>query len=310
MTLRLVVGLISALSIAGCGDDSSENNPGGSGGSAGTTGGSGGGAGMVSTGGGGGSGGASGSGGSGGSTGGSGGSAGMMSTGGGGGSGGSSGGSGGATSEPLSGECEGHFQLGVEEDVEHIAGCTRIVGTLYIGDWMLTDVELPALTEVTERLEASDVQKIETLSFPALVSVGVGPVFTGNPVLRSVSLPVLRTASDIVFDDIPMITTVELPALETVDAFFEIEACGALVSVDAPLLHTIGAHLEVVDNPVLTTLELSALTSLSEASANTGLTITGNAMFPTCHAEAIRAQVDVTALETDAIQGNGEACPD
>ena len=63
------------------------------------------------------------------------------------------------------------------------------------------------------------------------------------------------------------------------------------------------------NNPVLPEVLLPALTKLSENSANTGFSVIDNPMFPTCRAEAIRGQVDVTQLENNTISGNLATCP-
>jgi hypothetical protein len=138
------------------------------------------------------------------------------------------------------------------------------------GSWWLNLVHLPALQAVDlsgaralGRLALVDAG-LRELSLPGLVTLGDHLTAYNNLTLRALRLPGLTSALELYFADNAALEVLELDALTQVDAAW-ISGQGALQALSLPALTTVTGALDVLDNPVLHTLDLPALESVGEA---------------------------------------------
>jgi hypothetical protein len=136
----------------------------------------------------------------------------------------------------------------------------------------LKTVELPKLQRVLQSVifQGSFTGNImETISFPALATLGGDFFVTSYNNIISVKLPALTRVSSISISGLPVLTTIEAPKLTTTDFHAEFSANPSLTTLNLSALTRVGGqfHLENVDAIV----NLNGVRSLTEVGGDLNL---------------------------------------
>ena len=136
----------------------------------------------------------------------------------------------------------------------------------------LVEVSFPKLTQTTGKFQVSNSVKVETISAPLLASVAQMDIKNNMNALTTLELPAFSSASEsqVVFQSLPVLKALNLPALKTVAGIFYVSPHGsdsgkqnaALESISLPEF-TAGTTLVVKYNPALKTLDLPKLVNLT-----------------------------------------------
>ena len=136
----------------------------------------------------------------------------------------------------------------------------------------LVEVSFPKLTQTTGKFQVSNSVKVETISAPLLASVAQMDIKNNMNALTTLELPAFSSASEsqVVFQSLPVLKALNLPALKTVAGIFYVSPHGsdsgkqnaALESIALPEF-TAGTTLVVKYNPALKTLDLPKLVNLT-----------------------------------------------
>jgi hypothetical protein len=107
----------------------------------------------------------------------------------------------------------------------------------------LTTINLSGLTSIYEYCNINDNKILNTLSFPALTIVPSNGDFSfyGNPVLTSISFPILATISEINVFENQKITSLNFPMLANVSNELGIQDNLSLTSIGLPMLSSCGS---------------------------------------------------------------------
>jgi len=142
----------------------------------------------------------------------------------------------------------------------------------------LVSLDLPALTDVATDIYVYGCPSLTTINLPALETTGRLYLGYGNntddpnPMLATLTLTALESATVVYFNGNSNLTTLSLPALLTTGTLW-VEDAAHLVTISAPLWGS-GATLFVTDSSQLTQVLFPALETLS-----IGLWIGGNESF-------------------------------
>ncbi|WP_294079848.1 hypothetical protein [Proteiniphilum sp. UBA5384] len=128
---------------------------------------------------------------------------------------------------------------------------TEMSGNLTFAVTTLTEVMMPKLRKVEGEVFFSvpvqrDPTALETIIFPALEEVGGRFGFGESNLLKSISLPALRTAGKLVFgvnSSTPDFIQLELPKLERCEGDVTFHQLAAMTDIVAPMLTYIGGDL-------------------------------------------------------------------
>jgi hypothetical protein len=167
----------------------------------------------------------------------------------------------------------------------------------------MTSLNLPELTTVgltpmqgfPVSLELRDLPALTTVSLPKLAAVGSDTLgdleLSDLPVLSSVDLRELRSVNaSLHLYGLTALTSFSAPSLTTVGTL-SIEGLNgktrneALTTVSLPLLDTVNADFVLLTNPVLTSVQLPALSSVGT------FNVTGNGALRQCVVDALFAKL-------------------
>merc|ERR1711977_680544 len=127
----------------------------------------------------------------------------------------------------------------------------------------LTDIALPALTEVGGTLEIYYNDALTNISLPSLTQVGRTLGIYYNDALTDISLPSLTEVGGylaISYND--ALAGISLPSLTEVGKELGIGTNAALTGISLPLLTQVGGHLAISYNDALTAISLPSLTEI------------------------------------------------
>lgn len=117
---------------------------------------------------------------------------------------------------------------------------------------------------------------LETISCPALTSVGFPIEFSDNEALSDLDLSALVSSQSTSFGNNDLLTALDLSSLTTVTSQFACSGHAILASLSLAALATVSGAFSCSSNPSLTSLALTSLTSIGET-----LTCTNNAALTT-----------------------------
>lgn len=188
--------------------------------------------------------------------------------------------------------CEGTFRPETPEDVEALADCVRITGSLYLDDFAGSAADFPALQTVegglSVRNESAARSRLASLAFPALNSVGGDLEVALSPALTQLDLSALvdvggsmsvgeTSVEEWHLDNLVSVagplhldcqasSTLALPSLETVEGTLQLGNTTQLSDLSLPALHTIAGDLRVLstfpEESGVATLSLPLLASM------------------------------------------------
>merc|ERR1711977_206081 len=128
----------------------------------------------------------------------------------------------------------------------------------------LTDIALPALTEVGGTLEIYYNDALTNISLPSLTQVGGWLAINRNAALAGISLPSLtEVGKELGIGTNAALTGISLPLLTQVGGYLEIAENAALADLALPLLtEVVGGDLEITRNDALADISLPSLTEV------------------------------------------------
>lgn len=183
-------------------------------------------------------------------------------------------------------------ELGLQEEVQRLAGCTQVTG-LVIRTGAPIDVSpLAELAEITGDLSIGPTIGLDEAAFNGLARVGGTIRVVTNGSLRGLYFPRLQQVGRIEIENNAVLTTISLPRLQTVDGTLLIAENDSLELLSAPMLATVGKELVISGHSKLNLLEMSRLSSVE------AVRIEGNPKLPTEIAERLASK---SSIETPSI---------
>jgi hypothetical protein len=149
--------------------------------------------------------------------------------------------------------------LGLQEDVQHVAGCTHVGGVRIRTGATLDVTPLHELEEISGDLAVGPTVGVDTVAFNGLLRVSGTIRIVSNGSLRGVFLPRLEHAGRIEIDGNVVLSTISMPRLVDVVGSLVVTDNAGLELLSAGNLQSIGGELVLVDHPKLNLLELSRL---------------------------------------------------
>jgi hypothetical protein len=142
---------------------------------------------------------------------------------------------------------------------------TGIMSTMIVNGVGITSLQLPVLTNVDLDMQLLYLDSLTTVEFPKLQRVLQSVIFQGtftNNTLETISFPALGTiGGDFYVTSYSNLVSVKLAALTRVSTI-SITGEPALTTIEAPKLTTTDFHADFSYNPALTTLNVNALTKV------------------------------------------------
>lgn len=149
--------------------------------------------------------------------------------------------------------------LGLQEEVEKFAGCSRASGVRIRTGATIDVSPLRELEEITGDLAIGPTVGVDTVAFNGLLRVGGTIRISSNGSLRGLFFPRLEHVGRIEVDGNAVLTTISVPRLQDVAGSLVITDNHGLELVSAGSLVTVGGELVIVDHPKLNLLELPKL---------------------------------------------------
>ncbi len=188
----------------------------------------------------------------------------------------------------------------------------RVVGHVYVAkDAMLTEFDLPQLTELVGSLSFVEMPFTTLQGFNRLEAVGSGLAFSDNATLTSVGGFALLSAisNDLYLENNVELLDLSLPALQAIGRRVYVGTCPKFSTLDAPELLTVGSDL-ILDGTALVNLDtlpkLTVIGSDLTLSANTTL---AQLLLPSLMVVANSLTLDtnaaITTLSATALQRVG-----
>jgi hypothetical protein len=149
--------------------------------------------------------------------------------------------------------------LGLQEDVAKLAGCTQLSGVVIRTGATIDVSPLKELEAITGDLTIGPTVGLDEAAFNGLLRVGGTIRVASNGSLRGLYFPRIETIGRIEVENNAVLTTISLPRLARVDGALVIADNGGLEMVSAPLLATVGKELVISGHPRLQMLEMARL---------------------------------------------------
>ena len=211
----------------------------------------------------------------------------------------------------------GDFRVSGQQDLEELAGCTRLNGSLYVWNTELSSLAgLEALTSVSGAVEITGNEKLSSLDgLDGLEQIGACLQLSDNPALGNVDgLGSLQEVGFCVYigrafpsgvrGNDSLASLAGLASLHSVGGFMVVRGNQTLATLDGlDGLDSVGGHLSIVANDELTSIgSLENLRHLGEQ-----LEVSSNALLPSCAAQQLAAELAETGFDgTVAIHGNND----
>lgn len=153
-------------------------------------------------------------------------------------------------------------ELGLQEDVGKIAGCSRLSGIEIRTGATIDVAPLRELEEISGDLSIGPTVGVDTVAFNGLLRVGGTIRVVSNGSLRGVFLPRLESVGRIEIENNVVLTTIALPRVTTVKNSVIVSNNNGLELISAGVLSDVGGELVIVDQPKLNLVELPRLRHL------------------------------------------------
>ncbi len=194
---------------------------------------------------------------------------------------------------------EGDYLISTMEELEAIAGYTKVTGNLTIKEAsasLFTNLDaLACLTSVEGNLFINTNESLSNIDgVSRLESIGIGLLFYSNPALTNID---------------------GLSSLNSVDDWVIIFSNAALTTLDGlENISAIGGAIVIVGNAALESVDMPSLCEINNGTiAEAGLNISNNLTLCTQNANALIDQVQDSdeggIFGTITINGNDETCP-
>lgn len=165
-------------------------------------------------------------------------------------------------------------ELGLQEDVNKLAGCTVLRGIVIRTGAPLELSPLRELEEITGDVSIGPTVGLDEAAFNGLLRVGGTIRVASNNSMRGLYFPRLERAGRIEIENNVTLTSISMPRLSEVQGAMVIADNSSLELISASLLQTVGNELVIAGQ---TRLELVELPRLANAGA---VRIEGNPKLP------------------------------
>jgi hypothetical protein len=183
-------------------------------------------------------------------------------------------------------------ELGLQDDVKKLAGCTQVSG-LVIRTGATIDVSpLKELEEISGDLTIGPTVGLDEAAFNGLLRVGGAIRVASNGSLRGLYFPRLEYAGRIEIEANVVLSTLSMPRVAEVPGAVVIADNGSLEMISAPMLATVGKELVIAGHAKLNLLEMSRLSAVE------AVRIEGNPKLPPEVVEQLTSKSSLTKQET------------
>ncbi|MEO8845838.1 MAG: hypothetical protein ABI591_28650 [Kofleriaceae bacterium] len=152
--------------------------------------------------------------------------------------------------------------LETQDDVARIAGCRTVTGLVVRSGATLDLAPLHELEAIQGDFVVGPTVGIEEVALNRVRTIDGAVRVSKNPSLRGLFLPRLEQAGRIFVEANGALTTIALPRIASIRGAMVISDNHSLELITAGELVTVGHELVVIDQPKLTLLELSKLTTV------------------------------------------------
>lgn len=186
------------------------------------------------------------------------------------------------TSQPASCPKGRVVDLGLQEEVAKLAGCTSAAGVTIRTGATIDVSPLHELEEISGDLSIGPTVGVDTLAFNGLLRVGGTIRVVSNGSLRGLFLPRLEHVGRLEVDGNVVLTTISMPRLVDVTGSLVVTDNNGLELLSASTLSEIGGELVIVGHPKLNLLELPRLAKMQT------MRVEGNPSIPADVVETLR----------------------
>ena len=153
-------------------------------------------------------------------------------------------------------------EVGLQEDVNKLAGCERVAGLTIKTGATIDVTPLKELEEISGDLSIGPTLGLDEVAFNGLLGVGGTIRVMNNGSLRGLFFPRLEHVGRFQVENNAVLASISLPRLAAVEGAMVVADNGSLELVSAPLLATVGKELVIAGQRQLDLLELSHLTAV------------------------------------------------
>jgi len=154
-------------------------------------------------------------------------------------------------------------ELGLQEDVNRLAGCEVLRGIVIRSGAQLELSPLRELEEVTGDISIGPTIGLDEVAFNGLVKVGGTIRVATNNSLRGLFFPRLERAGRIEIENNVALATISVPRLTEVQGALVIADNAGLELISAPVLHAVRNELVIAGHTRLELVEMSKLTTVA-----------------------------------------------
>jgi hypothetical protein len=156
-------------------------------------------------------------------------------------------------------------ELGLQEEVNKLAGCTTLPGIVIRTGAPIDVAPLKDLEEITGDVSIGPTIGLDEIAFNGVLRVGGTIRASNNSSLRGLFFPRVERVGRIEIENNAVMTSISLPRLVTVDSSMVIADNSALELITASSLATVGKELVIAGHVKLSMVEMSALTHVEAA---------------------------------------------
>jgi hypothetical protein len=157
----------------------------------------------------------------------------------------------------------GHsVELGLQEEVDKLAGCTTVPGIVIRTGATIDVGPLKELEEITGDLTIGPTIGLDEVALNGLLRVGGTIRVANNSSLRGLFFPRVERIGRIEVENNGSLMSISAPRLTAVDGAMVITDNSGLELISAPLLASVGKELVIAGHAKLTLLEMARLTAV------------------------------------------------
>jgi hypothetical protein len=196
-----------------------------------------------------------------------------------------------STPAPASPSCRGDHQVSSQEDLDAVAACGAIDGSVTIRTAAALDLSgLVALREVSGDVVVGPTFDLDVVHLEGLRKVGGALRVVSNGVATGAFLPALEEAGSVEVGGNVGLGGFAAPLLHRVGGDLIVEENPDLELLDLAMLAEVGGTLRIDANPILALIEMNALARIG------GAEVTG-AQLPDGFVDVVRAAVRPVAAQ-------------
>jgi hypothetical protein len=167
--------------------------------------------------------------------------------------------------KPSSCPTDHSVELGLQEEVDKLAGCTSVAGIVIRTGATIDVAPLKELEEITGDLAIGPTIGLDEVALNGLLRVGGTIRVTNNGTLRGLFFPRVDRVGRIEVENNVALMSISAPRLTSVDGAIVIADNAALELISAPLLATVGKELMITGHAKLSLVEMAKLSNVEVA---------------------------------------------